>query len=124
MSNVKLLLMSKLANGQNGQKFRKFFTSLTIVVKGEEDKGLQENTLNVKFKREVNTNGFIRGIVEVQEDKISIPFKWEIKTDEKTGKKKYPTIWIDEIVNYEQRLATSTGTFNLKDESETEPVEF
>ena len=124
MTNVKLLLMSKLENGQNGQKFRKFFTCMNILVKGEEDKGLQEKTLNVKFKRDVNTNGFIRGIVEVKEDKISIPFKWEIKTDEKTGKKKYPTIWIDEIVNYEQRLAKSTGTFNLKDESETEPVEF
>ena len=124
MSNVKLLLMSKLENGQNRQKFRKFFTCMNILVKGEEDKGLQEKTLNVKFKREVNTNGFIRGIVEVKEDKISIPFKWEIKIDEKTGKKKYPTIWIDEIVNYEQRLAKSTGTFNLKDESETEPVEF
>lgn len=118
----KLLLMSKMNQTADGRKFRKFFTSMNIVVKGEEEKGLQQKTLNVKFDEKVNTKDFVRGIVQVDENKIEIPYKWEVKEDTKTGKKRFPTIWIKEIVMYTPKLAKSTGTFNLLDEEETDEV--
>ena len=120
--NYKLLLMSKMNQTEDGRKFRKFFTSMNIVVKGEEEKGLQNKTLNVKFDKEISTKDFVRGIVEVDENKIEIPYKWEVKEDAKTGKKRFPTIWIKEIVSYTPKLAKSTGTFNLLDEEETDEV--
>lgn len=118
----KLLLMSKINQTADGRKFRKFFTTMNIIVKGEEEKGLQQKTLNVKFDKEISTKDFVRGIVQVDENKIEIPYKWEVKEDPKTGKKRFPTIWIKEIVMYTPKLAKSTGTFNLLDEEETDEV--
>ena len=124
---IKFLLMSKMQETADGRKFRKFFTSMRIVVEGEEDKGLQEKTLTVKFDSNVKTDGFRRGIITAKEGDVEIPYKFKVRkvTDKKTGKEvtKYPHVYVKAIEGYEERLPKSTGTFDLKDEEETEETE-
>lgn len=124
---IKFLLMSKNQETANGRKFKKFFTSMNIVVKGEEEKGKQEKTLTVKFDKEIDVSSFRRGIITANEKDVELPYKFEIREveDKKTGEKKlkYPHIYVKAIISYEERLPKSTGEFNLKDEAETEETE-
>lgn len=123
---VKFLLMSKNQKTANGRSFRKFFTSVNIIVKGEEDKGKQEKTLTVKFAKEIDTSKFRRGIITANENDVELPYKYEVRTvTDKDGneKLKYPHVYVKAIESYEERLPKSTGDFNLKDEQETEETE-
>ena len=124
---ITLLLMSKSQETEDGRKFRKFFTSVKIVVKGEEEQGLQEKSLTVRFDRNVDSSKFYRGILKVEDADIDIPYKWEIKSkiDKKTGKEKvvYPYVYVRKVASYEERKPQSTAKFDLKDESDTEETE-
>ena len=127
MELVKFLLMSKNQSRADGKsKFKKFFTSVNIVVKGEEEKGQQKKTLTVKFDKTIDTSNFVRGIVSVREDNIDIPYKFEIKEIQQadgTIKKRYPHIYVKKVETFEPRKTKSTATFNLLDEGETEEIE-
>lgn len=122
---VKFLLMSKNQKTESGRTFRKFFTSMNIVVKGEEEKGLQSKTLTVKFDKAIDTSKFKRGIITAEENQVDLPYKFEIREVEKDGVKKlkYPHVYVKSIISYEERLPKSTGQFDLKDEEETEATE-
>ena len=117
---IKLLLMSKQQKTKDGRSFKKFFTSVNVIVKGEEDKGEQRKTITVRFDKVVDTSKFVRGILTVKEDKIELPYKYEIKTVIKDGveKIKYPSIYVKAVESYEPRQPKSTITFNLLDEGE------
>lgn len=119
---IKLLLMSKLVTKKDGNKFRKFFTRCKITVKGEEEKGKQLKTLNIRFDAEVKTKDFVRGYLTVEDNNIDMPYQWQIKKDEKTGKDTYPYIYIKKVENYEEAKSKSTIEFVLTDEDETEEV--
>ena len=122
---IKLLLMSKNQTTKDGRSFKKFFTSADVIVKGEEEKGLQKKSLTVRFEKTIDTSKFVRGILTVKEDKIEMPYKYEIREVEKNGVKKlrYPSIYIKEVIEYEPRQPKSTIHFNLLDETETEEVD-
>ena len=119
--------MSKNQTTKDGRKFRKFFTSADCIVKGEEDKGVQNKSFNVRFDKSVDTSKFYRGILKIEDSDIDIPYKWEIKTkvDEKTGKEKkvYPSVYVKKVASYEERKPESTVKFDLKDEKETTETE-
>lgn len=115
---LKLLLKSKQKKAPNGATFRTFFTDVMIVVKGEESKGKQRKTLTVKFDKSIKTDDYIRGLIEVEEKDIDMPYKYEVKTKD-DGKLKYPTIYIKKVASYEERKVKSTIDF-ITEESETE----
>ena len=114
---IKLLLKSKKKTAPNGAQFRTFFTSVMILVKGEEEKGKQRKTLTVKFDKAVDTSKLVRGYLECNEADIDLPFKYQIK--QKDGKDSYPTIYIRKYENYEEKRGSSTIEF-ITDEDETE----
>ena len=114
---LELLLKSKKKTNSNGAEFRTYFTDVMILVKGEEEKGKQKKTLTVKFDKGVDTRNVIRGLVQVDEKDIDLPFKYQVK--EKDGKETYPTIFIRKIAKYEERKGASTIEF-LVDEDDTE----
>lgn len=123
---IKFLLMSKKSQTKDGRKFVKFFTSMKIEVKGEEEKGKQEKSLTVKFDKTIDTSKFRRGIITAKDGEVEIPYKYEIReVVDKDGNKKlkYPYIYVKSMVSYEERLPKSTGEFDLKDEEETEETE-
>lgn len=118
---VKFLLMSKQETTKDGRKFRKYWTSMDIVVKGQEDKGQQLKSLTVKFGQDVETKNFVRGIITAEEKDVHVPYKWEItKKIDKNGveKEHYPVVYVDRIISYDARQPKSTGTFNLRDEED------
>ena len=93
MNEIKLLLKSKKKTTSDGKKqFRTYFTSVLILVKGEEEKGKQRKTLTVRFDESVNTKDLVRGIVTVDEKDIDLPFKYQVQ--HKDGKDTYPYIYI------------------------------
>ena len=114
---IELLLKSKKKQAKDGRQFRTYFTDVMIVVKGEEEKGKQKKTLTVKFDQGVSTKDIVRGLVQVEEKDIDLPFKYQVK--EKDGKETYPTIYIRKIAKYEERKGASTIEF-LLDENDTE----
>ena len=118
--NVQLLLMSKQAKTKEGKKFRRFWTRVLILVKGEEEKGKQPKSLTVKFDEGVATKDFVRGIITCDEKDIDLPFVYQIKKDEETGKDRYPYIQIHKVAKYEERKPKSTIEFCLEDEDETD----
>ena len=124
---IKLLLMSKQQTRADGRsKFRKFFTSVYIEVEGEEEKGLQEKSITVKFDKAVDTSKFIRGILTVDEKNIDIPYRYkvrEVTLEDGTVKKSYPHIYIKKVESYEERKPKTTAQFNLMDEAETEETD-
>lgn len=124
---TKLLLMSKMQKTKDGRSFRKFFTSMDIIVAGEEEKGDQEKTLAVRFDKNVNTNAFNRGILVCKDDDVEVPFKWAIRKviDKKSGQEKdsYPYVYIKAVESYTPKKPKSTGRFNLKNEDTDEEQE-
>lgn len=116
-NEVKLLLKSKKKQTKDGKEFRTFFTSVMILVKGEEEKGKQRKTLTVKFAEGVKTKDLIRGIVTCDAKDIDLPFKYQIK--EKNGKPSYPSIYIRNYKSYEEKRGESSIEF-ITDEDETE----
>ncbi len=119
---VQLLLMSKQAKTKDGKKFRRFWTRVLILVKGEEAKGKQVKSLTVKFDEGVATKDFVRGLITCEEKDIDLPYVYQIKKDEETGKDRYPYIQIHKIASYEERKPKSTIEFCLEDEEETDDV--
>lgn len=115
--SVKLLLKSKKQKASNGATFRRFFTDVKILVKGEEEKGKQRKSITVKFDKSVDTSKLVRGFITCNEADIDLPFKYQIQ--EKDGKPSYPTIYIRKIENYEEKRGQSTIEF-LTEEDETE----
>lgn len=115
---VTLLLMSKQAKTKDGRKFRRFWTRCKILVKGEEDKGKQVKTLTVKFDDSVNTKDFVRGLITCDEKDLDMPYVYQIKKNEETGKDQYPFIQIHKIQNYEERKPKSTIEFVTDEETE------
>lgn len=118
MNEIKLLLKSKKKTTNDGKKqFRTYFTSVLILVKGEEEKGKQRKTLTVRFDDSVNTKDLVRGIVTVEEKDIDLPFKYQVQ--HKDGKDTYPYIYIRKIKSYEEKRGQSSIEF-ITDEDETE----
>lgn len=114
---VKLLLKSKKKQTKEGRQFRTYFTDVMILVKGEESKGKQRKTLTVKFDKDCpNVSKLVRGYLTVDEKDIDMPFKYQIV--KKDGKDSYPSIYIRNFENYEEKKGSSTIEFITEEETE------
>lgn len=122
--NLKVL-SKKVEVEKDGKKrtFLRYFAPVKIIVKGEEDKGLQKKSLTVKFTTDVTLPKDARFmILTVDESKkqISCPFVYEVKEDE-DGNLEFPVIWIRGYENI--RLLTSNDSISNHVQFETEDTE-
>lgn len=117
MANIKLRLFSKKVQGTK-KAFRRYWTIMNIIVKGEESKGLQAKTLNVKFRSDVDTKTLTRGILTLKEDQINAPFIYEITKDD-LGNDVYPVVWIRGYESFEEQIQHHTQSSFIIDEFET-----
>lgn len=126
---IKILVFSKQGKVK-GKTFFNYRTSMNIVVKGEEDKGLQKKTVDVKFRQTANIPGktigkdYLRGYLVCEDSKVDAPIVWAIKevvNEDGETVRKYPAVWISEVKGYteaEKRAAQSA--FVLEDEPSDE----
>lgn len=128
MLNLKIL-SKKFEVEKDGKKrtFLRYFTPVKIVVKGEEDKGLQRKTVTVKFTQDVRIpepKNFML-TVDIDKKQISIPTVYEIKKNDK-GEDEYPTVWIRGYEAYKElhrKPKEENTAFGVVFESDTEEVE-
>ena len=78
-------------------EFPSWWTPVTIMVKGEEEKGLQKKGLQVKFTKVADKKlpvDFKGGIIVIANpEHINFPYVYEIKQNE-DGEDEYPVVWI------------------------------
>lgn len=91
----KILLHVKTRKDGKGRTFKTFYTFINIIVKGEESKGKQSKAVSIRFKKEVNTTDLKYGYIYVDENKMNVPYVYEIV------EKKFPTIWVHKINKFE-----------------------
>ena len=95
--------------------FRRYWTDVNTLVKGEEDKGMQHKTLEVRFKQGVEHAKMYSGILDGD---IGLPFIYEVK--EKNGVKEYPVCWVRSVKSFTPINSKSSVTPILEDEVEEE----
>ena len=104
--------------------FPSYYTPVTILVKGEEEKGEQAKTLKVKFSKEAEKKlpvDFKGGIIALKGEDVNYPFVYEIK--KKDGKDDYPFVYIkdfESITPLKQREDTCSFLGVEEDTEETE----
>lgn len=106
-------------------KFPSYFTPVTIVVKGEEEKGAQKKGLTVRFSKEADKKlpvDFKGGVLEVKGDKIVFPYVYEIKTNEE-GKEDYPFVYIKDFESITPLKPRENTCSFIVDEEETEEAD-
>lgn len=109
-------------------KFPSFFTPVKIVVKGEEEKGAQEKTLNVYFSELADKKlpvGFKGGVIECKGENVNAPYVYEItpNKDDPT-KKNYPMVYIKDLISVTPLQPKENTCVFMGLEQETEEVSF
>ena len=115
-----IMIYSTMKKTKEGKPFRAYWTKMKIVVAGEEEKGKQLKNINVSFRKEVNTYGIKRGLITGE---IDAPFTYAVTIDEKTGKKKYPCVWVRSVEKYEERTAHHDQSDFVTDEEATKETD-
>ena len=107
-------------------EFPSWWTPVTIMVKGEEEKGLQKKGLNVRFTKVADKKlplDFKGGIIVIKDGKnVNFPFVYQITKGE-DGEDEYPVVWIrdfDEILPLPQIENTCHFDGDEEETSETE----
>ena len=122
---MKIKVLKSEKTTKDGKKFTAYWTPVTIVVKGEEEKGAQEKGNNVYFSEVAEKKlpvGFKGGILECKGEDVSAPYIYEIKKDE-DGKDNYPFVYIKDLQSVSPlKPRENTCTF-VVDEQETEESE-
>ena len=128
-NEIKILVFSKQGKVK-GKTFFNYRTSMKIVVKGEEDKGLQKKTVDVKFRQTASIPGktigkdYLRGYLVCEDTKVDAPSFWAIKEVENEDGdivRKYPAVWISEVKGYTEAEKRATqSAFVLEDEPSDE----
>lgn len=122
---MKIKVLKSTKTTSDGRKFTAYWTPVTIVVKGEEEKGAQEKGLNVYFSAGAEKKlpvDFKGGILECKGEDVSAPYVYEIKKDE-DGKDNYPFVYIkdfESISPLKPRENTCTFVVDEEESAETE----
>lgn len=120
---MKIKVLSKQKQTKDGKKYVAYFTPVRIMVKGEEEKGLQDKYLSVYFTKVAEKKlpvDFKRGLLDVDGEKINFPYVYERKVNE-DGSIDYPEVWIRDINTIEPVKAKAVNTCSfITDEEETE----
>lgn len=98
---VKINILKKNVARLNGKgTFPTFKAKMRLVVKGKEEEGKQEKWVDVRFNQEnVKINDLASGTIEVKQENIFVPSRYEIKENDE-GKKEYPHIYIKAIESF------------------------
>lgn len=129
---IKIFVTSR--KGKTAKKtFFNYRTRMNLLVKGEEDKGLQVRTVDVKFNQEADIAGkklgtdYLRGFLYCDPAKVDAPSIYEVKTEiNKEGVEvaKYPAVWIKAVDHYEEvAKVANQSAFYIKDDSEEEEAD-
>lgn len=98
---IKLKVLSTKVKQQK-KSFLRYFTYVKMLAVGEEEKGKQEKSLNVRFtddaKKELPKDiRFFILTIDTDKNQIGMPRKYEIVEEEDENgvvKKQYPEIWV------------------------------
>lgn len=94
--NVVYKLYSKWLKDKNGEPFLSFFTTLNLLVEGEENLGPQLKKIRVLFDDNINKEQFEGGgTLLLDPDKMTRPYIYKISENGK-----YPYIWINEVIDF------------------------
>lgn len=107
-------------------EFPSWWTPVTILVKGEEEKGLQSKGLQVKFTKVADKKlpvDFKGGSIVIDNpEHINFPYVYEIKKTE-DGEDVYPVVWIRDFKEI-LPLPRKENTCHFEgDEEETSEIE-
>lgn len=119
---VKIRIYRGKAIQKGKNKIPTYYTKMMIAVKGEEEKGKQRKSVTLKFVSDVDSKNITSGLLTAVVKDVSFPRVYEITTDEETGKKKYPTVWIRSYKSFEEIEQDVENPF-ITDEPETEETE-
>lgn len=123
---LKLSVYSRKHNTKEGRKFTTFSTKMNLPVINEDGtQTIQTKYIDLRFVKDAREKSkeIKRGFITVDALKISVPSKYEIKTD-KDGKKVYPVVLVYDYIHYDEVLWTpSQDSFVVADEKDTEQSE-
>jgi len=92
-------IRGQIVRNEDGSLWPKFYTILSFIVKGEENRGYQDKAVSLKFDKSVDWSKLSGGFLVVHKSKIVKPKIYEITTDEQ-GKKHYPFVLVREIEDF------------------------
>ena len=131
-NEIKILIFSKKGTSK-GKTFFNYRTSMKLLVKGEEDKGLQKRTVDVKFRQTAKIDGknlgkdYLRGVLTCESTKVDAPTIYAIKevVDENTNDivRKYPAVWVSEVISYEETAKEAKQSAFVLEDDEPEAEE-
>lgn len=131
MSQIKFVLFKSNKTTTDGKKFTAYSTNMNLIVKGEEEKGLQTKKIDVKFDKsllgridEIKGRGDL--ICDAQDVNAPSIFQVTEKKDKdgkivlgKDGKAKkvYPNVYISNYIEYRfnPRKATQSAFVTCED---------
>lgn len=94
LQQVSLKVITKEHLTKDGKrKFNTYYTPVSIIVKGEEEKGLQDKFLTVKFRDNLKP----KMKVALIDAMAYVPYQYEVKETEEG--KVFPFIFIEKILN-------------------------
>lgn len=124
---MKIKVLKTTKQTKDGRSFPSYFTPVTIVVKGEEEKGPQQKCLTVRFSKEAEKKlpvDFNGGYLTAKGEDINAPYVWEKRI--KDGKEYYPDVYVKGFDSIDPlpplKPRENTCTF-LLDEEETEEAD-
>jgi hypothetical protein len=130
-NEIKILIFSKKGTSK-GKTFFNYRTSMKLIVKGEEDKGLQKRTVDVKFRQSAKIDGknlgkdYLRGILTCESTKVDAPTIYAIKettNDDGDVVLKYPAVWVSEVISYEETAKEAKQSAFVLEDDEPEAEE-
>lgn len=131
-NEIKILIFSKKGTSK-GKTFFNYRTSMKLIVKGEEDKGLQKRTVDVKFRQTAKIDGknlgkdYLRGVLTCESTKVDAPTIYAIKevVNADTGdiERKYPAVWVSDVISYEETAKEAKQSAFVLEDDEPEAEE-
>ena len=126
---IKVLSKKVTITGEKGKEnvFYRYFSPVNIqVLENGKDMGVQEKSISVHFTKKAMKQIEDEQIFAIIDGDISLPYVYEVKTDEKTGELVYPEIWVREIKSMKKipyKGKENTCVPILDEDDESEPVE-
>ena len=118
---IKIMITKRNRKSEDGKKkWVEFKTPMNLIVKGEEEKGKQKRWVIVRFDENIDTKHLSRGLLTVKVADISFPKIYEITTDEKTGKPKYPRVYVNAYKEFREVELEVENPFVTEEDEESE----
>lgn len=118
---INIPVYTKMQETKDGKrKFRVYWTRMRLLVEGQEDKGKQDKSVQLKFSKDCPnvSNITSSGVLVVPEDKFSAPYKFRTTDDY------YPVVWVNEFAEFiPNKSGHSQDDFVIQADTDTEDDE-